>query len=276
MPVITLSTDFGAIDEYVGVMKGVILKIYPSVTVVDITHDLPAHDVRWAAYVLDSFYRFFPKDTVHIMVVDPGVGTDRRILTVEVDGHTFIAPDNGILTRVMAGGKVDRIFSVENPAYYLTPVSQTFHGRDIFAPVGAYISKGVDLSRIGPVIAPEEVFQLDLPQPRIGGGAGRQTLTGAVIMADRFGNLTTSIDEGALSEFMGDARPGDLTAEIKGCRIEGLSESYASAGSGKPLIVIGSRDYLEIAVNKGSAKHYFDIAEDETVTIAISERNDVL
>ncbi len=273
MPIITLSTDFGAMDEYVGVMKGVILNIYPSVNVIDITHDLPAHDVRWAAYALDAYYRFFPKDTVHLMVVDPGVGTDRRILAVEVEGHIFVAPDNGVLTQVIGRGRVTQVRSVENAAYYLSTISQTFHGRDIFAPVGAYISKGVDLSRLGPALSVEAVRTLDLPRPRITETEGHRTLTGRVIMADRFGNLTTSIHEEAVTDFLGEARPEALTADINGHSIQGLSVSYAAADPGAPLIIIGSRDYLEIAVNKGSARDYFDSDTDDLVTLKLSERS---
>lgn len=273
MPIITLSTDFGVMDEYVGVMKGVILNIYPSVTVIDVTHDLPAHDVRWAAYALDAYYRFFPRDTVHLMVVDPGVGTDRRILAAEVEGHTFVVPDNGVLTQVIARAGAERITSVENAAYYLSTISRTFHGRDIFAPVAAYISKGVNLERMGPTLPPESIHRLPLPRPEVRKTAGGRTLTGTVILADRFGNLTTNIDAGTLADFMADDRSEDLTADIKGNRIRGLSPSYASAAPGEPLIIVGSRDYLEIAVNKGSAKDDFGIDGDETVTLEISERS---
>ncbi len=273
MPVITLSTDFGAIDEYVGAMKGVILTIYPSVSIVDVTHELPAHDVRYAAHALAAFYRFFPKDTVHVVVVDPGVGTDRRILAVETDVHTFVVPDNGVLTQVLQNEPIRRIVSAENPAYFQPNVSQTFHGRDVFSPVAAWVSKGVDIGRIGPTVDPAETVRLSLPEPK---KTDDRTLTGAVTMVDRFGNLTTNIDADTLSDFLGVGRPEDVVAEVKGRRIQGLSESYAAADPGEPLIIVGSRDHLEIAVNKGNARRYFDIVEDDPVTIRLSERSTVL
>lgn len=272
MPVITLSTDFGAVDEYVGAMKGVILTLYPSVTIVDVTHELPAHDVRYAAHALAAFYRFFPRDTVHVVVVDPGVGTDRRILAVETDVHTFIAPDNGVLTAVMAREPLRRIVSVENPAYFQETVSRTFHGRDVFSPVAAWVSKGVDIARIGPAVKAGETVRLSLPKPQ---KIDDRTLTGTVTMVDRFGNLTTNIDADTLAGFVGATRPENVSAAIKGHRIHGLSNTYASAGTGEPLMIVGSRDYLEIAVNRGSARRHFNAAEGESLSLTLTERSTV-
>lgn len=272
MPIITLSTDFGAVDEYVGAMKGVILTVYPSVAIVDVTHELPAHDVRYAAHALAAFYRFFPRDTVHVIVVDPGVGTERRILAVETDVHTFIAPDNGVLTQVFQNEPVHRIVSVENPAYFQETVSQTFHGRDVFSPVAAWVSKGVDIGRIGPVVDAGETVRLSLPAPQ---RLDDRTLMGTVTMVDRFGNLTTNIDVRTLTDFLGDARPEAVSADIKGYRIDGLSTSYASAGAGQPLMIVGSRDALEIAVNRGNASRRFGTVEGEDVRLTLTERSDM-
>lgn len=274
MPLITLLTDFGTIDEYAGVMKGVILGVSPLATVIDITHNLRPHDVRHAAYMLEAVYRFFPRKTVHLAVVDPGVGSGRKILAMETDDYVFLAPDNGLLTLVMDQGGINCMVSVENPNYFLDSVSRTFHGRDVFAPVAAHIANGVDPSSLGPVIDPGNVVRLPLPQPEITFIEGRQTLIGAVTAADRFGNLTTNIDAATLARFMGTAQAEDMTVEINGRRIKGPSQSYASVDSGCPLMIVGSRNYLEIAVNQGQARHYFNIdldgGQNMLVTISVA------
>ncbi len=167
MSVITLSTDFGLADPYAGIMKGVILSINPSVAIVDLTHCIDPQDTVSAAYMIESAYSYFPEKTVHVVVVDPGVGTGRAVIAAEASGRYFLAPDNGVLGLVLKSSSPAKIVRVENEEYFLTPVSRTFHGRDIFAPVAACISRGVPLERFGPSVSASGIFQPEIPQPRV-------------------------------------------------------------------------------------------------------------
>ena len=165
VPVITLLTDFGLQDEYVGAMKGVILSINSNIQLVDITHALTRHDIVQAALIVKSTFRYFPTNSIHVIVVDPGVGGKRKVICCNKDGHFFIAPDNGVLSLVVQDGKVAELRAVTNQAYFLKPVSHTFHGRDIFAPVAAHLSKDLDMSRLRPEIRLSDIVTVDLPAP---------------------------------------------------------------------------------------------------------------
>jgi len=188
---ITLVTDFGTTDPYVGMMKGVILSKDPSAAIIDITHEIAPQDFAGAAYIIYSAFRYFPIGSIHVIVVDPGVGSDRSIIAVSMGGHYFLAPDNGVLDLILATGKVDFITTVENDTYFLKPVSRTFHGRDIFAPVAGYLSKGVAIDRLGVEIKKDHALRLDLPIPYL---SQTGALVGEIIRIDRFGNLITNID----------------------------------------------------------------------------------
>ena len=161
MPIITLLTDFGVEDAYVGMMKGVVLSINPSAVIIDITHHIEPQNLIQPAYIINSYYRYFPENTVHIIVIDPGVGSDRSIIAVKMMEHVFLAPNNGVLTLLMDEGKVDALVRVENQRFFLKSVSRTFHGRDIFAPVAAYISKGIDIKKLGPSLGQKNWFNFD-------------------------------------------------------------------------------------------------------------------
>ncbi len=248
--IITLTTDFGLEDEYVGVMKGVILSICPAATIVDITHGISPQNCIQAAYIIDAAYRYFPAGTIHLAVVDPGVGTGRTMAALRADGHVFLAPDNGVLSFLL---QKDGIFAVRlnRSEYFLKDVSTTFHGRDVFAPAAAHLAAGVDLEALGEPVDRGALMTLDLGRPRIGAD-GR--LSGTVVWADRFGNLTTSIDAASLDAYLR-SKPGSAQPVIRigEYRIAGLSSAYADAEPGRALALIGSRGYLEISVNRGNA-----------------------
>jgi S-adenosylmethionine hydrolase len=263
-PVITLLTDFGLQDEYVGVMKGVILSINRRVHLVDLTHELTRHDVLRASLAMKAAFSYFPKGAIHVIVVDPGVGGKRRIICLRKDGQLFIAPDNGVLSLVVEDGKVDEIVSVTNQEYFLKPVSKTFHGRDILAPVAAHLSKGVDIVRLGEKIALSDIVTLNVPTPFL---SPQQELAGKIISIDRFGNLTTNIDQTVFERFRGGQRLEDITIRLGRFKIKGVSRSYDSVKIGSPVALFGSRDLLEISVNQADARTYFKTSVGQTVKV---------
>ncbi len=274
MPIITLLTDFGTEQEYVGVMKGVILSIYPSVNLVDLSHQVSPQDVRAGAMILSSAYGYFPKDTLHMAVVDPGVGTGRRIIGVEMFGHTFLAPDNGLLSPILEAGSIDIAVAVSNRDYFRNPVSRTFHGRDIFAPVGAYLSKGLDIRKLGDEIAPESLVRLPKSRPVISEDG---KLWGHILGEDHFGNLITDITESILAKFCGQCPKERLKIRLGDLRWTGVGETYGGVGPKEPTALINSRGLLEIAVNQGSAARFFSIhprdGEVYEINIEKPERN---
>lgn len=267
VPVITLLTDFGLQDEYVGVMKGVILSINSNIQLVDMTHALTRHDIVQAALIVKSAFRYFPTNSIHVIVVDPGVGGKRKVICCNKDGHFFIAPDNGVLSLVVQDSKVDELRAVTNQAYFLKPVSHTFHGRDIFAPVAAHLSKDLDMSRLGQEIRLSDIVTLDLPAPFL---SSPQELVGEILSIDAFGNLMTNIDEETLTRFGHEQGPEDVVIHLGGAKIQGVSTSYDSVKTGSPVAVVGSRKLLEIAVNQADARTYFNAGVGQTITVKLA------
>lgn len=267
MAVITLLTDFGTDDEYVGIMKGVILSINPRASIVDITHHVEPQNIEQACYIVESSSKYFPEGTVHVCVVDPGVGSERSILALKMNNHFFLAPDNGVLSLLVEKGRVDSIVSVTNSDYFLDSVSQTFHGRDIFAPVAAHIASGVEIKHFGEDVDKEKILKLNIKKPLIS-NTGR--ISGEIVYVDHFGNLITNIDSVLLNKIKG--KRGDKTFEIQigERKIKGLSNSYKSVEEKKPLAIIGSRDYLEISVNCGSAYEYFSAEKGAVIAVTIN------
>jgi S-adenosyl-L-methionine hydrolase (adenosine-forming) len=258
--IITLTTDFGTRDAYVASMKGVILGIVPRALVVDVSHDIPPQNVAEAAYVLAAAYRYFSPDTIHVAVVDPGVGTTRRALAVRSRDGIFVGPDNGILCpSLVAGGALDastgrledcQAVELTNEEYFRRPVSQTFHGRDIFAPVAAHLARGVPLSDLGKPVH-ELACSLDQPPERTG-----DVVRGAVIHIDRFGNAVTNLAE--------DLLPTSPMIEVRGVLVQGLASDYQSS----PLsALVGSTGRLEIAVRDGSAAESLGLAVGDEVLV---------
>ena len=241
--IITLITDFGLADPYVGIMKGVILGLNPNAKLIDITHELTPGDIIGAAMALKDSFAYFPEGTVHIVVVDPGVGTDRRPLAFLTDRYFFVAPDNGVLWPIISENK-GTVIHLSNPSFFRHPISNTFHGRDIFAPVAAHISAGIDPLRMGKVI--NDPIRLTIPRPIQEGNL----LKGQVVRIDRFGNLITNIDEKALKEFLGSS---DCIVKVGPIQIYGISSTYADVPIQKELALVGSSGFLEISVNQGRA-----------------------
>ncbi|MGA9365291.1 MAG: SAM-dependent chlorinase/fluorinase [Bacteroidota bacterium] len=262
--VIVLLTDFGLRDGFAGAMKGVILGINPKATVVDLTHEIPPQDVNAAAYVLWSTHSFFARGTIFLVVVDPGVGTERRILCVEGRNHIFLAPDNGVLKYLEADGLLTRAWEVRNERYFLSHVSSTFHGRDIFAPVAARLSLGLNPSKLGRRVA------LSRPRREFAYLDGRKTgkYLGNVIHIDRFGNLITNL---RLSPGEG-LSSGRLTVRIKSRVIQGLSQAYAQGSPNRPVALINSSNLIEIGVRNGSARELLKAKVGDKVMIEIKNR----
>lgn len=237
--VITLLTDFGTRDAYVAAMKGVILGICPEATIVDVTHEVPPQDVRAGAFLLAEAAPYFPEGTIHVAVVDPGVGSARRPIAAETARAHLVGPDNGIFQRFLRSAPLCRAVEIANPHYRRPDVSSTFHGRDLFAPAAAHLARGVDLSELGPPV--HTLAELELPRPRQAPGL----VEGEVIHVDRFGNLITNLE----SRDLGAVR----AVEVPGAFLSGLSRTYADVEPGALLALIGSGGLLEISVRDGSA-----------------------
>jgi S-adenosylmethionine hydrolase len=264
--IITLTTDFGLADGYVGTMKGVILDIAPTATIVDISHEITPQDVRGAAYVLYAATPYFPQGTIHVVVVDPGVGSERRAIALRTPQATFVAPDNGVLSYVVAGERVEEIAHLTNPRYHLSPVSRTFHGRDIFAPAAAHLARGVRLAELGEPLREIITFPLPRPQVRPDGA-----IVGQVIHVDRFGNLITSI----MSKDLADHSPlRKSVVKIRGQSIRGIVNTYAEVTAGKLLALIGSEGYLEISVSGGSASQTLEAKAGDEVLLRVEGHED--
>lgn len=242
--IITLTTDFGLKDAYVGVMKGVILSIHPDARPIDLTHRVKAGSVVQASALIQEAYPYFSKGTVHVGVVDPGVGSERRPILVETNDHFFVGPDNGLFWPIINSNQPAKVVHLTEREYYLPQVSDTFHGRDIFAPVAAYLSRGVDPSLMGSPVG--DPVQLDLPRPRRREGV----LWGQVLRVDHFGNLITNIQRKDMDRYLKSARP---TIKIGKLVVEGVHQTYAEAKAGEAMALIGSSGCLEIAVNLGRA-----------------------
>ena len=242
-PIITLTTDFGLRDPFVGTMKGVILSICPSARLVDVTHDVEPQDVLGAGLALEAALPFLPEGTVHLVVVDPGVGSGRRPLAVRAGGHYLVGPDNGVLTPGFRGARWTAV-ALTAPEYRLPAVSRTFHGRDVFAPAAAYLAAGVPLERLGPVVV-DPVLR-PIPGSRLDGDA----LVGEVLAVDRFGNLLTSIESASVAALAGD---GSIVVEVSGEPVAGPVDAYAAGADGRPAAIVGSSGRLEIFVRCGNA-----------------------
>ena len=253
--IITLTTDFGSRDHYVGVMKGVMLSVNVNANPVDITHCIESHDIRAASFVIGNSYRYFPEKTVHLVVVDPGVGSSRRPLAVMADGHFFVGPDNGVFSSVLRSCEDPCAREIKNSDYLLKEISSTFHGRDIFAPVAAHLSLGVSFSEIGPQIRDPEIL------PRDGYSVNGAEIRGTVVYTDKFGNLVTSIPTEAVND---GAR---AVVNVGEKQVTGISESYSSVEAGEIVVIGGSGGYIEISVNQGRACDVFGEAPPEIVII---------
>ncbi len=256
--VITLLTDYGLRDIYVGVVRGVILGIAPQAHVVDLSHEVAAQAVAEAAFLLDAAAPYFPWGTIHVAVVDPGVGTERRIICARTARATYLAPDNGLLARVLERDPPAHLISVEDPSFFLPRVSTTFHGRDIFAPVAAHLANGLDPRALGPEV--KELQPLPMPRPR---EVAAGVLAGEVIHVDRFGNVVTNVGEPFAHRVQG--------ATLGTKRVRGpVCRAYGDVDVGEPLLIFGSSGFLEVSVNGGDAARTFGVRRGDRVTVEVA------
>jgi len=261
MKVITLLTDFTETDGYVGIMKGVILGIAPDARIVDLSHDIPPQNVLQAALTLGRSAPYFPEGTIHVGVIDPGVGTERRGMACRFGGQYFVGPDNGLCTLLLEqtrinGGEV-QLVSLENPDYRLPEVSRSFHGRDVFAPAAAHLAAGAELASFGGPIS--DPVLLEIPEPR-STAAGWE---GEVLYADAFGNLAVNIRR----EHLADA--GSVDILVKERKLPGISETFGDGRPGELTAIIDSFGFLSICVVNGSAAKRLDASAGETVFVTI-------
>lgn len=245
--VITLLTDFGDRDYFVPSMKGVMYGINPQLRLVDLTHHVPAHDIQSAAYVLHACYRYFPDGTVHVVVVDPGVGSDRRALLATTSRHFFLAPDNGILSWILAEETNVEVRAIENKHYRLDSPGATFDGRDLFAPAAAWLTKGQVPGSYGRLI--HDYVTLPRPEARIIG----DTLVGEIVYVDHFGNLISTITADDLDRFRSVVNHEPKTIALGNLTIDGIKTHYAQGATGIPEALINSNGQLEIFIKQGRA-----------------------
>lgn len=274
--IITLTTDFGTADAYVPAMKGTMLSIAPDARLVDVTHEIAPQDVMESAFVLKSAQPFFPKGAVHLVVVDPGVGTDRRAVALRHDGHWFVGPDNGVFPLVLDEEPPEAVVELDNPEMWRTDApSSTFHGRDIFAPAAAHLAAGRSLEALGSPL--ETLEPLRWAQPFIEDAA----VEGWVTHVDHFGNCITNVRRATLVEAMGldaDTPPVEAFSPLEvyaGTTIlDTIHSTYGDVSGEDPLLLFGSTGYLEVAVNGGNAAELLDIRKGDSIKIAFPESDD--
>jgi S-adenosylmethionine hydrolase len=258
---IVLMTDFGDEDPYLGQMKGVIAAIAPGVQVLDLCNNVPKHNIVVAAAFLKGSWKFFPKGGIFVIVVDPGVGTERKAILLKTRDRYFIAPDNGCLTEILGENIPWEAVEIHNPRYMLRDISATFHGRDIFAPVAAHLAKGVSLLSFGPRV--QELTQLSVPKPRFKDGI----VHGVITHIDHFGNAWTNITQEFLEQLGWMEDPSRIVATVSSCKIKGLKRTYMDGETGKPLVLINSFTLMEIAWPGESAKERMRLWEGTWVDV---------
>ena len=254
--IITLTTDFGYKDPFIAEMKGVILSINPNASIVDITHDIEPFNIAEAAFVIGTSYRYFPSRTIHVVVVDPGVGSERRPLIIESSGHMFVGPDNGVFSSILQEARSAECVEILNADYMIREKSPTFQGRDVFSSVAAWLSRGVGLSEVGPrLVAP---ITIRMP----GSQMSERGLTGEVLYIDRFGNVITNITDKDLA-LIGN----DYLMEIKGHSVSPVAY-YAQAPAGALNCLVNSSGYLEIFSYRDSASRLFEIGKSDLIVVS--------
>ena len=259
-PIVAFLSDFGTRDHYAGTLKAVVLGVCPDATLVDIGHDIPAHDIMAGALELAACYRYFPHGTVFLVVVDPGVGSPRRGLAADTGDYKFVAPDNGVLSAVFRDTPPRKVVELTERKYARPTVSRTFEGRDRFAPAAGWLAKGITLTWLGKGVTDFQV--LDLPQPL---ADGRQ-IRGEVVRVDRFGNLITNIDRRLFDQL---AQAGSIAVRAGTHDIGRVVATYADAPAGEPCALFGSTDHLEIAVNAGEASTHLRLSRGAFVTVRL-------
>ena len=252
-------TDFGIKDNFVGVMKAVCLKINNRLNLVDITHQVTSQDILGAALLLKSSYRFFAPNSIFLTVVDPGVGSSRKALAIQTKNYFFVGPDNGILSLAACADGIKKIVELKNKKFFLKGVSHTFHGRDIFAPVAAYLSLGKGIDAFGK--RQDSLKKIALPMPLV----KKDQLIGEVVYIDKFGNLVTNIDEAQFNRFIGN---NSAQLSIKGRHIKTLAKSYADVRPGRPVMIFGSFGLLEISLSYACAQKILGAKKGTVVSLS--------
>lgn len=262
--IIAFTTDFGTKDAYAAQLHGAALSVCPEASLVDLTHEVPSHDVAAGAYLLETGYRAFPRGTIHVAVVDPGVGTSRRGIAVRTDRYYFVAPDNGILSRVLDEEPLESAHVLEAVHYRRETVSATFEGRDVFAPAAAWLARGVDLSNFGPSAG--ELVRLPTAPPIVAGRTARVR----VLFVDRFGNAILDVKRSALESLLGSGpERRRLSVRAPAAVVGELRRTYAEGEGADPFLLFGSSDYLEIAVREGSAAEALGLARGDEVDLEV-------
>ncbi len=259
--IITVTTDFGQKDSYVGALKGALLSVNPNAVIVDICNDISPGAIQEAAFILSGAYASFPPGSIHLGVVDPGVGSGRRAIIVETAKHTFVGPDNGLFSFALSRESIVKRVNITKSGYFNNPVSPTFHGRDIFAPVAGHLSLGVEAEAFGTVA--DSIVTLPVSLPLFKGGE----LSGTVIHIDGFGNIITSIKEPDMLLYFPGAQASQLTVETGSVKVKGLSATYSDTKEGSGVALIGSSGYLEVALNGGSCAASFNVKVGEKVRV---------
>ncbi len=261
--IVTLTTDFGHNDHFVGVVKGVILKLAPETDIVDICHDVRPYDILDGAFTIAQAYRYFPPRTIHMVVVDPGVGTARRPIIATGDVYNFVAPDNGVLSFMYAKEPEHSVRHVTSEHYFLSPVSQTFQARDVFAPVTGWLARGVETHKFGDPITDYVRFAPPKPKP-----VNENTVQGVVLKVDRFGNLITNLTPEDLPRlFQEDPPPFKMTVGQK--EVNKLNLAYAQSPAGEAFVVVGSSGYLEVSTNRGAANRILQADRGAQVVVTL-------
>lgn len=264
-PIITLTTDFGLNDHFVGAMKGVILEIVPEAEIVDISHAVRAFDVLDGAIAISQAYAYFPTGTVHVVVVDPGVGTARRPILASSDGYHFVAPDNGVLSMVYEREERIHVRHITSEHYFRQPVSNTFHGRDVFAPVAAYLAKQVDSHKFGEEV--EDYVRFAAPRPK---AAGENRIRAVVLKVDRFGNLVTNVKPEDIPALFA-AQPAAFKIVVGSREVTSMRSSYSEGDPGEVFGILGSMGYLEISANRAAASQITGANKGSEVSIILGE-----
>jgi S-adenosylmethionine hydrolase len=262
-PIVTLTTDFGLNDHFVGTIKGVILKVVPDAEIVDICHTVQAFDILDGALALAHSYPYYPSGTVHLVIVDPGVGSARRPIIASTEEYDFVAPDNGVLSLMYAREQRLSVRHISAEHYFLQPLSNTFHGRDIFAPVAGYLAKGVDPEKFGEEITDYVRFNAPKPKP-----VDAKTLRGVVLRVDRFGNLITNFTPPDIPALFQENAPA-FKIVVGKKEISSMRPNYAEGAPGEVFAILGSMGYLEIAANRGTAAQLLGVGKGAEVLIAI-------
>lgn len=263
--IITLTTDFGTDSPYVAAMKGVILSLAPQVRIFDLSHDIPPQDVWHGAYFLAACIPYFPPETIHVVVVDPGVGTARRLLYAEIGQHRLLLPDNGLTTFLLRKMPLQRAFQLSEPRYRLPQVSNTFHGRDILAPAAAHLALGIEPSHLGSQV--HDPLLLPVPEPRMD-----RVIRGEVLFVDHFGNLITNLEQNLLKRVGLDPAAGSgPPVTLGGRRIERWVRTYGEASPGDLVALISSSGYLEIAQVQGNAAQVLSVGRGAPVEVSLVE-----